>query len=56
MMECQPERYSAASGAAIRYKNVMFPAIFEGRLILNFLSSLDLELMKNARSPKIWAP
>ena len=35
---------------------VILPANFEDRLILIFLSSLDLELMKNARSPKIWAP
>ena len=35
---------------------VIQPANFEDRLILIFLSSLDLELMKNARSPKIWAP
>ena len=35
---------------------VIQPANFEDRLIMIFLSSLDLELMKNARSPKIWAP
>ena len=35
---------------------VIQPAKFEDRLIFNFLSSLDLEPMKNARSPKIWAP
>ena len=35
---------------------VILPANFEDRLILIFLSSVDLELMKNARSPKIWAP
>ena len=40
----------------LRSKNVMFPTNFEDRLILIFLSSLDLELMNNARSPKIWAP
>ena len=40
----------------LRSKTVMFPANFEDRLILIFLSSLDLELIKNARSPKIWAP
>ena len=35
---------------------VIQPTNFEGRLILIFLSSLHLELMKNTRSPKIWAP
>ena len=35
---------------------VILPANFEDRLILIFLNSVDLELMKNARSPKIWAP
>ena len=34
----------------------ILPANFEDTLILIFLSSVDLELMKNARSPKIWAP
>ena len=35
---------------------VIQPTNFEGRLILIFLSSLHLELMKNAWSQKIWAP
>ena len=35
---------------------VILPANFEDRLILIFLSSLDLELRKNARSSRIWAP
>ena len=35
---------------------VIQTANFEDRLILIFMSSLGLELMKNARSPKIWAP
>ena len=40
----------------LRSKTVIFPANFEDRLILIFLSSLDLELIKNSRSPNIWAP
>ena len=35
---------------------VIQPANIEDRLILIFFSRLDLELMKNAQSPKIWVP
>ena len=43
------------SGAA-KVQKCDVEEIFEDRLILNFFSSKDLELMKIARSPKIWAP